>query len=111
MSAIAPLATSVVAVPRRLEVRRDAMVVEGHALEDVLLAGYVLGPEHVAGEEDVFERVTFDHHRVATDLEAARNCDDRRGQWRYRGHVSGILEPAGRPREQRCLAKTRQGWK
>ncbi|HUS29008.1 MAG TPA: homoserine dehydrogenase [Kofleriaceae bacterium] len=45
MSAIAPLASTVVAVPRRLEVRRDAMVVEGHALEEVLLAGYALGPE------------------------------------------------------------------
>src|SRR5207249_5997686 len=30
---------------RRLCVRRDAMVVEGHALEDVELAGYALGPE------------------------------------------------------------------
>jgi homoserine dehydrogenase len=30
---------------RRLCVRRDAMVVEGHALADVELAGYALGPE------------------------------------------------------------------
>jgi homoserine dehydrogenase len=30
--------------PRRYEVRRDAMVVEGHALADVELAGYLLGP-------------------------------------------------------------------
>lgn len=29
--------------PRREEVARDAMVVEGHALEDVMLGGYVLG--------------------------------------------------------------------
>ncbi len=32
------------ASPRREEVRRDAMVVEGHALDDVVLGGYVLGP-------------------------------------------------------------------
>ncbi|MDX2091112.1 MAG: homoserine dehydrogenase [Kofleriaceae bacterium] len=31
-------------LPRREEVRRDAMVVEGHALENVVLGGYVLGP-------------------------------------------------------------------
>ncbi|HEX4417629.1 MAG TPA: hypothetical protein VH165_07000, partial [Kofleriaceae bacterium] len=30
--------------PSRLEVHRDAMVVEGHALADVVLAGHVLGP-------------------------------------------------------------------
>jgi len=30
--------------PRRAEVRREAMVVEGHALDDVVLGGYVLGP-------------------------------------------------------------------
>lgn len=45
MSAIAPLADSGLPSPRRVEVRRDAMVVEGHALEDVALAGYILGPE------------------------------------------------------------------
>ena len=45
MSAIAPApAPSVIYHPRRVEVRRDAMVVEGHALEDVVLGGYVLGP-------------------------------------------------------------------
>jgi len=30
--------------PRLAEVRREAMVVEGHALDDVVLGGYVLGP-------------------------------------------------------------------
>lgn len=30
--------------PRHVEVRRDAIVVEGHALADVVLGGYVLGP-------------------------------------------------------------------
>ena len=44
MSAIAPLPVSTHS-PRRAEVRRDAMVVEGHALADVTLAGTVLGPE------------------------------------------------------------------
>src|SRR5688572_22677464 len=44
MSAIAPSASRV-RRPRRVEVRRDAMVVEGHALADVTLAGTVLGPE------------------------------------------------------------------
>src|SRR5512135_1097273 len=33
------------AAARRLCVRRDAMVVEGHALADVELAGYAVGPE------------------------------------------------------------------
>ncbi|HSD87828.1 MAG TPA: alpha/beta fold hydrolase, partial [Kofleriaceae bacterium] len=45
MSAIAPLPTPVVAAPRRIEVRRASMMVEGHALDDVALAGYALGPE------------------------------------------------------------------
>src|SRR6476620_6122015 len=45
MSAIAPLPDVPPAVPRRVEVRRASMMVEGHPLEDVLLAGYVLGPE------------------------------------------------------------------
>jgi homoserine dehydrogenase len=45
MSAIAPLPDVTPAVPRRVEVRRASMMVEGHALEDVMLAGYVLGPE------------------------------------------------------------------
>jgi homoserine dehydrogenase len=45
MSAIAPLPDSTLPCPRRIEVRRDTMVVEGHALDDVTLAGYVLGPE------------------------------------------------------------------
>ena len=44
MSAIAPLAASS-SIARRLTVRRDAMVIEGHALADVELAGYALGPE------------------------------------------------------------------
>jgi homoserine O-acetyltransferase/O-succinyltransferase len=44
MSAIAPL-PSARRVPRRVDVRRDAMVVEGHALADVTLAGTVLGPD------------------------------------------------------------------
>src|ERR1700733_12301448 len=43
MSAIAPMTAPVSS--RRIEVRRDAMVIEGHALADVVLAGYVLGPE------------------------------------------------------------------
>jgi homoserine dehydrogenase len=43
MSAIAPIRD--LPSPRRTEVRREAMVVEGHALEDVTLAGYALGPE------------------------------------------------------------------
>jgi len=49
MSAITPAAHSAVepdrATPRRLVVRREAMVIEGHALEDVELAGYALGAE------------------------------------------------------------------
>jgi homoserine dehydrogenase len=44
MSAIAPLPATP-KPPRRAEVRRDAMVVEGHALADVVLGGSVLGPE------------------------------------------------------------------
>ncbi len=43
MSAIAPI--SLAPTPRRAVVRRDTMVVEGFALEDVELAGYALGPE------------------------------------------------------------------
>jgi len=42
MSATAPI-PDVVATPRRYEVRRDAMVVEGHALAGVELAGYLVG--------------------------------------------------------------------
>jgi len=34
---------SAIAAPTRLEVRRDAMTIEGHALADVVLGGYVLG--------------------------------------------------------------------
>jgi homoserine dehydrogenase len=45
MSAIAPLTTPTLPVTRRLDVRRDAMVVEGHALEDVSLSGYALGAD------------------------------------------------------------------
>jgi homoserine dehydrogenase len=45
MSVIAPLTSPALPATRRLDVRRDAMVVEGHALEDVQLAGYALGPE------------------------------------------------------------------
>ncbi|HEY5923886.1 MAG TPA: homoserine dehydrogenase [Kofleriaceae bacterium] len=45
MSAIAPLPDPALPSPRRIEVRRDTMVVEGHALDDVTLAGYVLGAE------------------------------------------------------------------
>ena len=45
MSAIAPLPSPTLPVARRLEVRRDSMVVEGHALEDVVLAGHAIGPE------------------------------------------------------------------
>src|SRR5204862_3220955 len=39
------LPSSALPVARRLEVRRDTMVVEGHALEDVVLAGYAIGAE------------------------------------------------------------------
>jgi len=42
MSATAP-ASSAAPLPRRFEVRRDAMVVEGHALADIELAGYLVG--------------------------------------------------------------------
>jgi len=44
MSAIAAPRSSAFR-PRRHEVTRDAMVVEGHALTHVVLGGYVLGPE------------------------------------------------------------------
>src|SRR5437868_3586374 len=44
MSAIAAPSTSAYC-PRRLEVTREAMVVEGHALAQVVLSGYLLGPE------------------------------------------------------------------
>src|SRR5512144_406032 len=44
MSASAPLPSATASTPRRFEVRRDAMVVEGHALAGVALAGYLLGP-------------------------------------------------------------------
>jgi homoserine dehydrogenase len=43
MSASARAPNASATTPRRFEVRRDAMVVEGHALADVELAGYVLG--------------------------------------------------------------------
>ena len=43
MSAIAPAPTSTLPSPRRVAVHRDTLVVEGHALEDVTLAGHVLG--------------------------------------------------------------------
>jgi homoserine dehydrogenase len=42
MSATAP-AASAAPMPRRFEVRRDAMVVEGHALADIELSGYLVG--------------------------------------------------------------------
>jgi homoserine dehydrogenase len=42
MSAIAPLPTSLPST-QRLEVHREQMVIEGHALEDVTLAGTLLG--------------------------------------------------------------------
>ncbi|HEY1555789.1 MAG TPA: homoserine dehydrogenase [Kofleriaceae bacterium] len=46
MSAIAPAPANLsTRLARRLVVRRDAMVIEGHALETVELAGYALGPE------------------------------------------------------------------
>ncbi len=45
MSAIAPLTSPALPTPRRLDVRLDAMVVEGHALDEVLLSGYALGRE------------------------------------------------------------------
>jgi homoserine dehydrogenase len=43
MSASAALPNVTPPTPRRYEVRRDSMVVEGHALADVELAGYMLG--------------------------------------------------------------------
>ncbi len=44
MSVIAPAPeVRPLSQPRREEVKRDAMVVEGHALEQVVLSGYVLG--------------------------------------------------------------------
>ena len=43
MSASAPVAHVTASTPRRYEVRRDAMMVEGHALAQVELAGYLLG--------------------------------------------------------------------
>ncbi|HLL23689.1 MAG TPA: homoserine dehydrogenase [Kofleriaceae bacterium] len=43
MSAIAPAARTPDRTPRRLDVAREAMMVEGHALEDIVLGGYVLG--------------------------------------------------------------------
>ncbi|HEY0251146.1 MAG TPA: homoserine dehydrogenase, partial [Kofleriaceae bacterium] len=43
MSAIAPALRTTVA--RRLVVQREAMTIEGHALRDVELAGYAVGPE------------------------------------------------------------------
>ena len=43
MSAIAPLPVEL--TPRHAVIRRDAMVVEGHALADVEIGGYVLGAE------------------------------------------------------------------
>ena len=45
MSVIAPAPAQVRLVARRLEVRRDAMMIEGHALHDVELAGYAIGAE------------------------------------------------------------------
>ncbi|HEY6039480.1 MAG TPA: homoserine dehydrogenase, partial [Kofleriaceae bacterium] len=45
MSVIAPAAASVRLVARRLVVRRDAMMIEGHALHDVELAGYAIGAQ------------------------------------------------------------------
>ncbi|HEX2692333.1 MAG TPA: homoserine dehydrogenase [Kofleriaceae bacterium] len=44
MSAAAPAPNATAPIPRRLEVRREAMVVEGHALAELTLAGYWLGP-------------------------------------------------------------------
>ncbi|MBA3540705.1 MAG: alpha/beta fold hydrolase, partial [Deltaproteobacteria bacterium] len=43
MSATTPRPSVPAHSPRRVEVRRDAMVVEGHALADVVLGGFVLG--------------------------------------------------------------------
>ncbi|HTR50971.1 MAG TPA: homoserine dehydrogenase [Kofleriaceae bacterium] len=45
MSAITPATVEPRHAPRRLVVHREAMVIEGHALADVELAGYALGPE------------------------------------------------------------------
>src|SRR3954454_574808 len=43
MSASVPLASAATPAPQRYEVRREAMVVEGHALAGVELAGYLVG--------------------------------------------------------------------
>ncbi|HEX7838311.1 MAG TPA: homoserine dehydrogenase [Kofleriaceae bacterium] len=43
MSATAPIPDATAPAPRRCEVRREAMVVEGHALAGVELAGYLVG--------------------------------------------------------------------
>ena len=43
MSVSAPVSSSAAPAPRRYEVRRDVMVVEGHALAGVELAGYLVG--------------------------------------------------------------------
>jgi homoserine O-acetyltransferase len=44
MSVSSPAPAPAASSPRRFEVHRAAMVVEGHALADVELAGYLLGP-------------------------------------------------------------------
>ena len=43
MSVSVPLPSAPIAAPQRHEVRREAMVVEGHALAGVELAGYLIG--------------------------------------------------------------------
>src|SRR5688572_8322506 len=43
MSVPAPAPTTIASTPRRYEVRREAMVIEGHALAEVELAGFLLG--------------------------------------------------------------------
>src|SRR5690349_11348880 len=43
MSASVPLPSAPIAAPQRHEVRRETMVVEGHALSEVELAGYLIG--------------------------------------------------------------------
>src|SRR5262249_41116382 len=43
MSVSIPLPSAPIAAPQRHEVRRDSMMVEGHALSGVELAGYLIG--------------------------------------------------------------------
>jgi hypothetical protein len=58
--------------------------------------------EHVPAEDDVIERVSLDHHRVAVDFDALGDHPGAIGQRRYGGHASGIV--AETARAWACLA-------